>query len=85
MVKIENKIYEAHLAPTKTVKDYEIRCHQGDEVEITGIKTIFQSSRNPGARNQARHRHFRLSRPKGQADLADQRRGRPAPAGAHPL
>jgi DNA/RNA endonuclease YhcR with UshA esterase domain len=42
MVKIDNKIYEAHLAPSKTVKDYEIVFNKGDEIEITGIKTTYQ-------------------------------------------
>jgi DNA/RNA endonuclease YhcR with UshA esterase domain len=44
MVKIENKIFEVHVAPTKTVKDYEIVFHKGDEVGITGIKTTFQGA-----------------------------------------
>jgi DNA/RNA endonuclease YhcR with UshA esterase domain len=42
MVKIDDKIYEVHVAPTKTVKNYEIVFQRGDEVEITGVKTTFQ-------------------------------------------
>ena len=42
MVKIDNKVYEVHVAPTKTVKEYEIVFNKGDEIEITGIKTTFQ-------------------------------------------
>jgi DNA/RNA endonuclease YhcR with UshA esterase domain len=42
MVKIDNKVYEVHVAPTKTIKSYEIVFQKGDEVEITGIKSIFQ-------------------------------------------
>lgn len=44
MVKIDDKIYQVHVAPTKTVKDYEIVFQKGDEVEITGIKTTFQGA-----------------------------------------
>ena len=42
MVKVEGKIYEAHVAPTKFVKNYEVVFQKGDEVEITGIKLVFQ-------------------------------------------
>lgn len=42
LVKIDGKIYEAHLAPTKFVKNYEVVFQKGDDVEITGVKTVFQ-------------------------------------------
>jgi len=42
MVKIDGKIFDVHVAPTKTVKNYEIVFQKGDDVEITGIKTTFQ-------------------------------------------
>lgn len=42
LVKIEGKVYEVHVAPTKFVKNYDVVFQKGDEVEITGIKTVFQ-------------------------------------------
>ncbi len=42
MVKIDNKIYEVHVAPVKFVKSYEVAFQKGDEIEITGVKTTFQ-------------------------------------------
>jgi DNA/RNA endonuclease YhcR with UshA esterase domain len=42
MVKIENKVYEVHVAPVKFVKSYEVVFEKGDELEIVGIKTTFQ-------------------------------------------
>ena len=42
MVKIDNKIYEVHVAPVKFVKSYEVAFEKGDELEITGMKTTFQ-------------------------------------------
>jgi DNA/RNA endonuclease YhcR with UshA esterase domain len=42
MVKIDGKIYEVHVAPTKFVKNYEVVFQKGDDIEITGIKTVFQ-------------------------------------------
>ena len=42
MVKIDNKIYEVHVAPVKFVKSYEVAFAKGDELEITGMKTTFQ-------------------------------------------
>ena len=42
MVKVEGKVYEVHVAPTKFVKNYDVVFQPGDEVEITGIKTVFQ-------------------------------------------
>jgi DNA/RNA endonuclease YhcR with UshA esterase domain len=42
IVKIGDKIYEVHVAPTKFAKSYELVFQKGDEVEITGIQTTFQ-------------------------------------------
>jgi DNA/RNA endonuclease YhcR with UshA esterase domain len=42
MVKIDNKVYEVHVAPVKFVKSYEVVFEKGDELEIVGIKTTFQ-------------------------------------------
>ena len=44
MVKIDNQIYEVHIASTKFVKSYEVVFQKGDEVEITGMKTRFQDT-----------------------------------------
>lgn len=42
MVKIDDKIYEVHVAPVKFVKSYEVEFQKGDTLEITGVKTTFQ-------------------------------------------
>jgi hypothetical protein len=42
MVRIENKIYEVHVAPVKFAKIYEADVHKGDRIEIVGVKTQFQ-------------------------------------------
>lgn len=44
MVKIDNKVYEVHVASTKFVKSYEVVFQKGDEIEITGMKTRFQDT-----------------------------------------
>ncbi len=42
MVKIDNKIYEVHVASVKFVKSYDVTFQKGDELDITGVKTTFQ-------------------------------------------
>lgn len=42
MVRIENEIYEVHVAPVKFAKMYEADVHKGDRIEIVGVKTQFQ-------------------------------------------
>jgi DNA/RNA endonuclease YhcR with UshA esterase domain len=42
MVKIDNKIYEVHVASAKFVKSYDVTFQKGDELDITGVKTTFQ-------------------------------------------
>ncbi len=42
MVRVDDKVYEVHVASTKFVKSYEVNFQKGDTLEITGIKTIFQ-------------------------------------------
>jgi DNA/RNA endonuclease YhcR with UshA esterase domain len=44
MVKIDNQVYEVHIASTKFVKNYEVGFEKGDQVEITGMKTRFQDA-----------------------------------------
>jgi DNA/RNA endonuclease YhcR with UshA esterase domain len=43
MVKIDEKVYEVHVASTKFVKSFEVNFQKGDAVEITGVKTVFQN------------------------------------------
>ena len=42
MVRIDDKVYEVHVASTKFVKIYEVNFQKGDEIEIIGVKTTFQ-------------------------------------------
>ena len=42
MVKIDNKIYEVHVAPVKFAKLYKADVQKGDTIEIVGVKTQFQ-------------------------------------------
>jgi hypothetical protein len=42
MVKLDGKVYEVHLAPTKFVKSYDAIFQKGDIVEIIGTKVKFQ-------------------------------------------
>lgn len=41
-VKIQDKIYEVHVAPVKFVKLYKASYQKGDTVEIIGVSTKFQ-------------------------------------------
>jgi hypothetical protein len=38
----DDKTYEVHVAATKLVKDLELELKVGEEVEVTGVKLIFQ-------------------------------------------
>lgn len=38
----DGKIYEVHVATTKLVKDLELEFKVGEEVEVTGVKLVFQ-------------------------------------------
>jgi len=40
-VRIDNKIYEVHVAPVKFAKIYEADVRKGDWIEIVGVKTQF--------------------------------------------
>jgi hypothetical protein len=42
MVRIDNKIYEVHVAPVKFAKMYEGDVQKGDTIEIVGVKIQFQ-------------------------------------------
>ena len=41
-VKLDGKLVEVHIAPTKFVKSYEVAFQKGDSVEITGTKVTFE-------------------------------------------
>jgi uncharacterized protein YdeI (BOF family) len=38
----DGKTYEVHVAATKLVKDLELEFKVGEEVEVTGVKLVFQ-------------------------------------------
>jgi hypothetical protein len=42
MIKVDGKLMEVHIAPTKFVKSYEVAFQKGDTVEITGTKVVFE-------------------------------------------
>jgi DNA/RNA endonuclease YhcR with UshA esterase domain len=42
MIKVDGKLMEVHIAPSKFVKSYEVAFQKGDIVEITGMKVEFQ-------------------------------------------
>jgi hypothetical protein len=41
-IKVDGKLMEVHIAPTKFVKSYEVAFQKGDTVEITGMKVVFE-------------------------------------------
>src|SRR5947209_2852108 len=42
VIKLDGKLVEVHIAPTKFVKSYEVAFQKGDSVEITGTKVTFE-------------------------------------------